>query len=332
MFPIYMNGPLDKAFNFADAGEGLIRAHELFWLARKFSQPAFARYERHTASLQVLDLLWLDSPGELAPAPTLPLDKYFRGVEAATFRSAWNDARALFIGLKAGDNKANHSNLDLGSFVFDALGWRWALDLGADNCNMPGYFGKQRWDYYRMRTEGHNTLVINPEKTANQNPQAAVKITRFESKPGEAFAITCLAAAYAARSVFRGIALTANRRRVLVQDEVELAEPGGIWWFMHTRATAEIADNGTTAILRQGKPRLWLRIFSPANAQFTVMDARPLPASPNPEMQNKNEGVRKLAIRLAGARDVTVSVLMVPLEQNEEPPKELPAVKPLAEW
>ncbi|HUU68417.1 MAG TPA: heparinase II/III family protein [Planctomycetota bacterium] len=332
MFPIYMNGPLDKAFNFADAGEGLIRAPELFWMARKFNQPAFARYERHAANLQVLDLLWLDSPGELAPAPELPLDKHFRGVEAATSRSAWNDARALFVGFKAGDNKANHGNLDLGSFVFDALGWRWALDLGADNYNMPGYFGRQRWDYYRMRTEGHNTLVINPEKTANQDPQAAVKITRFESKPDRAFAITDLTAAYAARSVRRGIALTAGRRHVLVQDEVELAQPGETWWFMHTKASAEVADDGRTAILRQGRPRLWLHILSPANAEFTVMDARPLPTSPNPEMQNKNEGVRKLAIRLADARDVTISVLMVPLEQNEEPPKELPDVKPLAEW
>ena len=51
--------------------------------------------------------------------------------------------------------------------------WTWApscwtpaacagpLDLGGDNYNLPGYFGRQRWTYYRLRTEGHNTLTID---------------------------------------------------------------------------------------------------------------------------------------------------------------------------
>jgi hypothetical protein len=62
-------------------------------------------------------------------------------------RSEWENPQALCVAFKAGDNKANHSHLDLGSFVFDAAGVRWAMDLGADNYNLPGYFGKQRWDY-----------------------------------------------------------------------------------------------------------------------------------------------------------------------------------------
>ena len=41
-----------------------------------------------------------------------------------------SDAEALFIGFKAGDNRVNHSHLDLGTFVLDALGQRWAIDLG----------------------------------------------------------------------------------------------------------------------------------------------------------------------------------------------------------
>jgi len=39
-----------------------------------------------------------------------------------TLRGKWNDRNAWFVGFKAGDNKANHSNLDIGSFVLDALG------------------------------------------------------------------------------------------------------------------------------------------------------------------------------------------------------------------
>ena len=111
-------------------------------------------------------------PGSSPP----PLDKLFRGIDVAFFRSAGNDKDAFFVGFKGGDNKANHSHLDLGTFVLDALGQRWALDLGSDDYNLPGYFGKQRWNYYRLRTEGHNTLTIEGE---NQNPEARHTCSRF---------------------------------------------------------------------------------------------------------------------------------------------------------
>ena len=89
----------------------------------------------------------------------------------------------FFVGFKGGDNKVNHSHLDLGTFVLDALGQAWALDLGSDDYNLPGYFGKQRWNYYRLRTEGHNTLTIEGE---NQNPEARAHLLAFHSDPERA--------------------------------------------------------------------------------------------------------------------------------------------------
>ena len=124
-----------------------------------------------------LDLLWYDRAGTSPKAAGWPLDKYYRGAEVALLRSEWDNPQALFVGFKAGDNKANHSHLDLGSFVFDAAGVRWATDLGADNYNLPGYFSSlpgystgPRWNYYRLRAEGHNTLVINPGEHPRSGP------------------------------------------------------------------------------------------------------------------------------------------------------------------
>jgi hypothetical protein len=54
------------------------------------------------------------------------LDGYDRFVETSMMRSDWLDPNASFVGFKAGDNAANHSHLDIGSFVYDALGIRWA--------------------------------------------------------------------------------------------------------------------------------------------------------------------------------------------------------------
>ena len=170
LFPIFLTGPLGRTFNYADGGDSAIFAPQMFWLAREFNQPRLAWYERRATRPSALDLLWFDPAGAGPKASGLPLDKYFRGAEVAVLRSEWENPKALFVGFKAGDNKANHSHLDLGSFVFDAAGARWAMDLGADDYNLPGYFGGQRWNYYRLRAEGHNTLVINPTAGARPGP------------------------------------------------------------------------------------------------------------------------------------------------------------------
>jgi hypothetical protein len=248
-------------------------------------------------------------------------------------RNDWDNSKALFVGFKAGDNKANHSHLDLGSFVFDAAGARWAIDLGADNYNLPGYFGNQRWNYYRLRAEGQNTLVINPGEGPDQNPSARTQIILFESKPERAFAIADLTPAYAkhARRVWRGIALL-NRDKLLLQDEIQADKPVELWWFMHTAASVKIEDDGRTANLRQAGAEIRAEILSPAGAKFQLMDAQPLPASPHPEGQAKNERVRKLAVHLTGVSDSRLAVLLVPKSSEDKTPGQAVKVSALSEW
>src|SRR5262249_6308777 len=45
-FRIHTNGPAGKAFNFSDASEFAGPASQMFWLAKRFNQPAFAISER----------------------------------------------------------------------------------------------------------------------------------------------------------------------------------------------------------------------------------------------------------------------------------------------
>ncbi len=332
MFPLYLTGPLNRTFNYADGGDGAIRAPLLFWMAKKFQRPAYAVYQKRLASPAPLDLLWYDAALASASRADLPLDKHFRGADIVTFRSAWNDRDALFVGFKAGDNKANHSHLDLGSFVFDALGWRWAVDLGAENYNLPGYFGKARWTYYRLRAEGQNALVLNPGAGPDQEPSAAARLERFESNSAQAFAIADLTPAYAkhARSVRRGVALL-DRQHLLVQDEVRADALVDAWWFMHTPAEIEIASDGRVATLKQGHAALRAELLSPANATFEARPAEPLPGSPNPERQNPNEGIRKLTVHATNAREMRISVRLTPLRDSLAPVP-APALRTLDEW
>lgn len=327
-FPIHLTGPLGRTFNYADGGDGTIRSPSMFWLARKFGRPEYAACQNKAASGHPMDLLWH------VPAPSradTPLDSYFRNAEVVTMRSAWDDREALFVGFKAGDNKANHSNLDLGVFVLDALGVRWALDLGADNYNLPGYFGKARWNYYRMRAEGHNTIVIDPSAEPDQLPTAAARIDKFRSEPRRAIAVADLSAAYAKSDskVRRGIAML-EREQVLVQDEIECPNPGDVWWFMHTAANVELSENGAAALLMQDGKRLAATLLSPSGAKFSVRKAEPLPESAHPEQQNLNEGIRKLAIHLPATREARVAVLLTPAGKTEQHAP--PAIIPLSKW
>jgi hypothetical protein len=347
LFPIYLTGAAGYVFNFADTwSDRSLQAPHMFWLAHKFGQKVYAWYAQTYVSNPEsadpggavgpsLGLVWFQ-PDRDPVSEGLPLDKHFRGTEVATFRSAWNDPDGVFLGFKAGDNRVNHSHLDIGSFVLDALGQRWALDLGKDDYSLSGYFEKysgQRWTYYRMRAEGHNTLVLNPSSGPDQNPAATAKITRFESNANKKFAIADLTPAYG-QTLQRGIALL-NGDSVIVQDELFPSRPTQLWWFMHTSAEIELSGDERSATLKHDSARLWCAIASPPQASFTAMDAKPLPTSPNPSGQDQNQGIRKLAIHISDpplSIPFTLSVTMIPLNPSQEIPAEVAAVEPLAKW
>src|SRR5690606_381154 len=146
------------------------------------------------------------------PSPTVPLDRLFDGIEAATLRSSRDDPGATYVGFKAGQPQYNHNQLDVGTFVLEAEGVRWAMDLGKDDYGLPGYFennvGGRRWTYYRNRAEGHNTLVLDPGASAeDQTVKAKAPISRFETAPATGFAIGDLSSAYGKRPVQRGVRL-----------------------------------------------------------------------------------------------------------------------------
>lgn len=321
-FRVGFVGPTDRSFNYADAQDRSEGTPEMFWLGRRFDKPLYAWHQRnHSRDDNPLDLLWFDPRGQSPDKAGLPLDHLFHGVDVAFFRTSWEDPDAIFVGFKGGDNKANHSHLDLGTFVLDALGQRWALDLGSDDYNMPDYWGKTRWNYYRLRTEGHNTLVVNG---ANQNTQAKAEIIAFDTKPNRAFAIADLSGAYTGSvdKALRGVSLL-DRKCVLVQDEIVAKEPVKVLWTMHTKARIDVEKN--IAVLTRGDAHLQARIVEPAGATFEVASAKRNPP------ENPNDSVSKLLIRIPVAAGTTrIAVLLTPYRQKVE--TIVPEIKPLPGW
>lgn len=321
-FRIDFEGPTGLSFNYADAGSRVGDTHEMFWLSKRYNRPVYAWMERQDLrSLHALDLIWYSSAGNDPQQCGIPLDAYYKGIDVAFFRSAWNDPQALFIGFKGGDNKANHSHLDLGSFVLDALGKRWAIDLGADDYNLPGYFGNQRWMYYRLINQSHNTIVIDGE---NQNPKAKAPILHFQSSPDKAFAIADLSEAYSVKKLHRGIALI-NRRHVIVQDEMESDQPVQFDWGIITPADIEIKNH--IARLKIDDARLFVKIVMPDDAHFEVVSANP------PKPQRQNEKMKRLSIRLEKPVDsLRLMVQFTPYTTDHENQIETLPVHTLNSW
>lgn len=340
-----MAGPSGAPFNFADAGLGIVLMPEFFWLARRFNQPDLAAYQEtwtrkefaegrqrfaEAAGKTPLSLLWYKDKAETLDAP---LDFYFRNAEVASLRSRWSDPEALFVAFKAGETGESHGHLDLGTFVLEKNGVRWAADLGPDSYNLPGYNAgfkdkdSKRWRYYRTATEGQNTLVIKDGENANQNVGVKTKIDRFESGRTFSFGIIDLSAAYTpnASSVKRGVAMW-ERSQVLIQDEVVSDRKVDIYWIVQTPASIQLSGNKKIAVLEKDGKECAAEILSPGPGAFEVWDAQPRLNEPLSTGNAKNEDKKRLVIHL---KESAATIAVVFKDKGE---LRSPAVQPLSAW
>ena len=181
-----MCGPSGLFFNYADGHAQRSPEPILFWFASRYHRPDWLLGERELWQKQLsqkpvaaaatsnrllpLALLWMNDSIEPRQVH-LPLNWYGDGsVPISIHRSSWSDPRATYVGLKAGSPSASHGHMDIGSFVLDSDGVRWATDLGSEGYyriesrNMNLWSSAQnsdRWTIFRLSNFGHNTLVID---------------------------------------------------------------------------------------------------------------------------------------------------------------------------
>ncbi len=351
LFAILQTSANKRNFNYADAGgAGVSGGPQMFWWARRFDMPAYARYERTNGSADAMSVLLWDGRGGDPVSENIGSDILFLGPSSTpfnpqhvgVFRSSWGDTSETFLTFKGGQMGADHGDLDAGTFVIEALGQRWAMELGSDDYALPGYFssnpspGTDRWDYYRMRAEGQNTVVINPGSGPDTRLGPVAPVITFQSKTGvRALSVMDLTPVETnITRAWRGFQLFGpQRQQVLIQDEITSTN-ANVWWFMHYQCSSTqvaFSANSNSVTMTQGTNRLWGKILSGGGA-FQIMDARPLPTSPDPTNQNLNTNFQKLAIHLTGVTNTTIAVWFVPLAPGQNPPMVSPALTPLAQW
>jgi hypothetical protein len=333
LFRLHAAGPSGKLFNFADGEEDHSGGYWLFWLARRYRHPVDAGIELRGRKVHPMDLLWFDADGR-GPSD-MPTAHRFRAADVVMLRGRWDDPNTTYLGIKGGANDAcEHGHYDLGSFVLDANGVRWATDLGPDDYGLPGYFKPEmRSLYYRTSTIGHNTIVIDGEC---QPPAARAVITHESFEEEISFVVMDLSMAYPSTvGALRGFALI-DRRHVLIVDEIH---PDGclssVDWQMHTAAKVELFDAMATLIYPAqiegaDPPRFYLRIIDPHVGTFSLLSATPA----EPPGQKPNTGVVKLVLHLEQVEQpVRLAVLLSP-DAGACTTLELPSAfrRPLSDW
>lgn len=168
-FGLFNTWPDGRVFHWGDCGERVNATPLLARLARATRRADWQAYVRKFPMLPSLDtLFWEDHDLEPASLDTLPRAKCFRGNETAILRAGWGKDE-LIVGVKAGQTTANHSHLDIGSFVLTASGHNLVDDGGHwPYGEGPEFFDLgtaltvgRRWDYPGLATECHSTILVD---------------------------------------------------------------------------------------------------------------------------------------------------------------------------
>ena len=193
---------------------------------------------------------------------------------------------------------------------------------------LQGYFSGEnadspRWLYYRKRTEGQNTLVVN-KQNQELTAQPTAKYDSSNTTQGSStvadipsdstgFFTADLTSSYGGTSIKRGLRLINARKQVLLQDDISNAATA-VQWRMHTNATITISSSGTSASLALGGKTLQVSLLNPGSLKFTT--AQPVryssdPALPSGQTDQDNKGVTVLVIEIPSGT-TSVQVLFNP--------------------
>lgn len=316
-FRIHYTSPTKRYFNFADSSDEERRASQMFWLAKKFQQPIFAGAELDTAGniTDIFHLLFYPDRSITTQAKNSGLSRahLFKGINTGFYRSNWTDKNALYLAFKGGKNSGGHAHLDQGTFILDWLSERWAMELGPDNYSLPGYFGNERFGYYRLATKGQNTLEINGR---NQLVQASSPVTAFEDRGDKFEATMDLTEAYQSDTApapvisdrkvnitrtFKVLRAGGEDFCLELSDRIEGKKGESCVWHLHTDKIISLKSAARRALFssRDSQRKLTAEILRPAGAQFTLS---PIELSPK---ERSIKGVVDLQIHIPALESKT---------------------------
>lgn len=329
-FMVHSYGP-KGFFNYGDSRSDNRLSVALFWFATKMNDQSILWNQKQyfEISSQELDhdpnisnndknrflplmMMWVSRLERLNIQP--PESNVWVGLgeaPVAFYRSSWNKD-AIFVGIKAGTPRSGHAHMDEGSFVMDADGIRWALDLGMHDYHKLesqgiNLFGGDRWKVHRYTNFLHNTLVVDDSL---QIPDAFANVIKNETDQNSPYTTINLTPVYrySLDSAVRGIGLMEGKY-VWIQDKIINSNTSSkVRWTMLTYEDIKIIDDNTAIIKHKGK-HLTLKVLTDHPIKIRTFSADP----PN-NYEDKNPGKTMLGFtcNLQPNQKVDWEVLLIP--------------------
>lgn len=340
-----MTGPSGNPFNYSDAGNSGGLQPAMFWFAAKLKDPSLLWVERSRlikggpksfTGNRLLPAIMLWSNGVALNKMTAPKSMMWVGkgkMPVALMRTSWTDSSGIYVAMKGGSPSVNHAHMDVGSFVMEADGIRWAMDFGMqeyESLESKGIqvFGRtqnaQRWTIFRYTNFVHNTLTANNE---HQRVEGNAPITNYSSSSSFMNAVTDMTEVYkgSLAKANRGIAI-ADKKYVVVRDEIEtLLKETTIRWTLLTPAEAKITGKNTVELTKNGK-KLLLQVQEPVNITMKTWSTDP----PNSyDAANPGTMMTGFEVTIPANTKTTLTVLLVPEKTIGKTNKKIPELK---EW
>jgi len=335
-----MTGATGQPFNYFDSGDGNGPNPSMYWFASRSDDRSLLWIEKslligdQSAKDRFLPALMVWAKDVRLNQITQPKNLMWVGQSqnpVALMRTSWTDRNALFVGIKGGSPSLNHAHMDAGSFVFDADGERWAIDLGPQNYESLETKGvdlwnekqnSQRWQVFRYNNLAHNTLAFN-NKFQLVNGNAA--IVSHSDAPDFMNAVIDLSSIYkdVAEKVHRGIAIV-NKQYLLVRDEVQMRDTDMVLrWSMVTKAKVTISNDHQAVLIQNGK-HLQIKITGPSDLRIKTWSA-----SPVNDYDAPNPGVTIVGyeVKIPAHASSAVSVYLMPQSAMQKDSQ-----KQLSEW
>ena len=313
--------PVGRYFNYSDYGEEYQNEPQMLWLARETGRSELARTEladiarlagrssaermrgepMETNKHTPLALIWW-SPALLKDADQnfhLPLHWTAGGrMPLAIMRTSWSDPNATYVALKGGTATDSHSHMDGGSFVLDAGGVRWAVDLGSESYDMMRKVKldlwnmtqeSPRWATFRVGPEGHNILRFDGGR---QIVSARGKLTSLPAPTvGNQIDLSEYYAPYV-RSAHRTVRLIPNvPGGVEIKDEWQLrSRPISVGFQWLTRSRVTLTSHGF-ALTEEG--RTLDVVVDGADEGIIIEDV----SAPRAPQDSPNPGLTRITIK-----------------------------------
>jgi len=249
------------------------------------------------------------------------------------FRTSWTDPDATYLAIKGGSPGVSHGHMDVGSFVIDATGLRWAVDLGAESYHKiesrgMNLWGRsqdaQRWTIFRYNNLAHNTLVVDGKHQRVAGHAPIVRYSDRQAFPHVVFDMTSVYQGQLAKAL-RGASLLPSGQ-ILIQDEMEATNRSTqVRWAMVTPAEV-VLESDTQALLKQKGKTMRLTVLGDARAKLKTYST-----APKADYDAPNPGTRLIGfeVTLSANQSQRTAVLLTPPGASAKPPADLTS---LLDW